>query len=142
MRFVGNHFARNTFLIRTFLMSKPIFLWSRNPMMPFIFTSDLDLARLWPLQSHGLFYLFSCLRIGAKVLVFIGFALNTLFGYAIRHQVPVHLHTLQKKCSLKFIINSVTISVNYVKQTWYIWLTDWLLPSPILIVPSRMLQFS
>ena len=36
--------------------------------MTFILTNDLDLLRLWPLQSHGGFYLFSYLQIGAHVL--------------------------------------------------------------------------
>ena len=31
------------------LVSRAMFLWSRIWMVPFIFTSDLDLSRLWPL---------------------------------------------------------------------------------------------
>ena len=65
MGYVGNHFAKIHFWsqlelnqLEWFWCLGLCFLWSRNSMVPFIFTSDLDLSKLWPLQSHGGFCLF------------------------------------------------------------------------------------
>ena len=34
------------------LVSRSMFLRSRNPMVPFIVANDLDLSRSWPLQNY------------------------------------------------------------------------------------------
>ena len=39
-------------LRKTILVSRSMFLRSRNPLVPFVLTCDLDLSRSWLLQNH------------------------------------------------------------------------------------------
>ena len=41
----------------TILVSRSVFLRSRNPMVPFVLTYDLDLSRSLPLQNHIFVYI-------------------------------------------------------------------------------------
>ena len=49
---VFDHNFRTKALGMTILASRYMFLRSRNLMVPFVLTYDLDLSRSWPLQNH------------------------------------------------------------------------------------------
>ena len=77
MHYVSTHFAKIHFyhnlwtkpLIMIILMSRLMFLWSRYSMVPFIFTSYLDISRIWPLQLYLGFWFFFLPRNRKSVLV-------------------------------------------------------------------------